>query len=80
MYKYRTLHYSMSYYIAPRLLNTLSVHITKNFLGISDIQIPLILGLHGPKGEGKSFQCELIFKEMGLLKMNFTLECLLARY
>ena len=56
----------MSYYIAPRFLDTLSVHITKNFLDIPGIQVPLILGIHGPKGEGKSFQCELVFKAMGI--------------
>jgi ribulose bisphosphate carboxylase small subunit len=56
----------MSYYIAPRFLNKLSVHVTKNFLDLSNVKIPLILGIHGRKGEGKSFMCELIFKRMGI--------------
>lgn len=56
----------MSYYISPRFLDKVSVHITKNFLDIPRIKVPLILGIHGRKGEGKTFQCELIFKKMGI--------------
>jgi ribulose bisphosphate carboxylase small subunit len=56
----------MSHYIAPRFLNKLSVHITKNFLDLPNVKIPLILGIHGRKGEGKSFMCELVFKRMGI--------------
>lgn len=28
------------------------------------MRVPLILGIHGPKGEGKSFQCSLVFERM----------------
>lgn len=28
--------------------------------------MPLILGIHGRKGEGKTFQCELVFEKMGV--------------
>lgn len=56
----------MSYYISPRFLDKVSVHITKNFLDIPRIKVPLILGIHGRKGEGKTFQCELVFKTMGI--------------
>ena len=28
--------------------------------------MPLILGIHGRKGEGKTFQCELVFQKMGV--------------
>ncbi|NJK61015.1 MAG: AAA family ATPase [Oscillatoriales cyanobacterium SM2_1_8] len=33
---------------------------------------PLILGIHGPKGEGKSFQCDLAFRQLGIepIKMS----------
>lgn len=55
----------MSYYISPRFLDKLAVHITKNFLNISNLRVPLILGVHGRKGEGKTFQCELVFEKMG---------------
>jgi len=47
-------------------LDKLAVHITKNFLNLPGLRVPLILGIHGRKGEGKSFQCELVFKLMGI--------------
>ncbi len=56
----------MSYYISPRFLDKLSIHITKNYLDIPSVKVPLILGIHGRKGEGKSFQCELAFERMGI--------------
>lgn len=56
----------MSYYISPRFLDKLSVHITKNFLSLPNVKAPLILGIHGRKGEGKSFQCDLVFERMGI--------------
>jgi ribulose bisphosphate carboxylase small subunit len=56
----------MGYYISPRFLDKLSVHITKNYLNLPGIRVPLILGVHGRKGEGKTFQCELVFDRMGI--------------
>ncbi|MEL7071330.1 MAG: ribulose bisphosphate carboxylase small subunit [Cyanobacteria bacterium J06581_3] len=56
----------MSYYISPRFLNKLAVHITKNYLDLPQVKLPLILGIHGRKGEGKTFQCELVFERMGV--------------
>ncbi|NDJ15817.1 ribulose bisphosphate carboxylase small subunit [Myxacorys almedinensis] len=56
----------MSYYIAPRFLDKLSVHITKNYLNLPNVKVPLLLGVHGRKGEGKSFQCDLVFEQMGV--------------
>ena len=56
----------MNYYISPRFIDKLSVHITKNYLNIPSVKVPLILGVHGRKGEGKSFQCELVFERMGV--------------
>ena len=56
----------MSYYVSPRFLNKLAVHITKNYLDLPQVKVPLILGVHGRKGEGKTFQCELVFKRMGV--------------
>ena len=56
----------MAYYISPRFLNKLAIHITKNYLNLPTVKVPLILGVHGRKGEGKSFQCELVFEAMGI--------------
>jgi ATP-dependent 26S proteasome regulatory subunit len=42
-------------------------HIVKNYLAhILTIKIPLILGIWGGKGQGKTFQTELIFRAMGV--------------
>lgn len=56
----------MTYYISPRFLDKLAVHITKNYLNLAGVRVPLILGVHGRKGEGKTFQCELVFERMGI--------------
>jgi SpoVK/Ycf46/Vps4 family AAA+-type ATPase len=56
----------MEYYIAPSFLDKLSVHITKNYLDLPGVKVPLILGVHGRKGEGKTFQCELVYQRMGI--------------
>jgi hypothetical protein len=62
----------VSYYISPRFLDKLSVHITKNYLDLPNLRVPLILGVHGRKGEGKSFQCELVFERMGVLPVHMS--------
>ncbi|KAM0896147.1 hypothetical protein ACQ4PT_023363 [Festuca glaucescens] len=63
------------YYIAPAFLVYVlkdcllfaAVHIVKNYLANNlNIKIPLILGVWGGKGQGKTFQTELIFKAMGV--------------
>ena len=56
----------MAYYISPRFLDKLAVHITKNYLDLDGVRVPLILGVHGRKGEGKTFQCELVYERMGI--------------
>jgi ribulose bisphosphate carboxylase small subunit len=56
----------MSYYISPRFLDKLAIHITKNYLDLPSVKVPLILGIHGRKGEGKTFMCELVFEHMGV--------------
>jgi ribulose bisphosphate carboxylase small subunit len=56
----------MGHYLSPRFLDRIAVHITKNFVHFPDLNVPLILGIHGRKGEGKSFQCELVFDAMGI--------------
>ncbi|CAO2173064.1 unnamed protein product [Urochloa humidicola] len=54
------------YYIAPAFMDKLVVHIAKNFMDLPNIKVPLILGIWGGKGQGKSFQCELVFAKMGI--------------
>ncbi|CAL5059246.1 unnamed protein product [Urochloa decumbens] len=54
------------YYIAPAFMDKLVVHIAKNFMPLPNIKVPLILGIWGGKGQGKSFQCELVFAKMGI--------------
>ncbi len=54
----------MSYYIAPAFLKAVALHLTKNHLDLPTVRVPLILGIHGRKGEGKTFQCDLIFERM----------------
>ncbi|KAL2481575.1 Ribulose bisphosphate carboxylase/oxygenase activase [Abeliophyllum distichum] len=54
------------YYIAPAFMDKLIVHIAKNFMNLPNIKVPLILGIWGGKGQGKSFQCELVFAKMGI--------------
>ena len=56
----------MAYYISPRFLDKLAIHITKNYLQLDGVRVPVILGVHGRKGEGKTFQCELVYERMGI--------------
>ncbi len=62
----------MTYYLSPHFLDKLSIHITKNYLNLSGVKVPLILGIHGRKGEGKSFQCELVFERMGVIPVHMS--------
>ncbi|OVA00910.1 ATPase [Macleaya cordata] len=53
------------YYIAPVFL--VICHIVKNYIAhLLNTKVPLILGIWGGKGQGKSFQTELIFQAMGV--------------
>ncbi|KAL7162039.1 hypothetical protein ACSBR2_042501 [Camellia fascicularis] len=69
------------YYIAPLFMdkvgkfieyiqrerNKLLCHIVKNYIAhLLNTKVPLILGIWGGKGQGKSFQTELIFQALGM--------------
>ncbi|KAH7292864.1 hypothetical protein KP509_28G001900 [Ceratopteris richardii] len=54
------------YYIAPAFMDKIVIHIAKNFMNLPNIKVPLILGIWGGKGQGKSFQCELVFAKLGI--------------
>lgn len=56
----------MTYYLSPRYLDKIALHVTKNYLNLPKVPVPLILGIHGKKGEGKTFQCNLVFERMGI--------------
>merc|ERR1719473_909989 len=54
------------FYISPEFLDKMTVHIAKNFMDLPKIKIPLILGVWGGKGQGKTFQTELGYKKLGI--------------
>merc|ERR1712178_512972 len=54
------------FYISPAFLDKMTVHIAKNFMELPKIKIPLILGIWGGKGQGKTFQTELGYKRLGI--------------
>ncbi|KAK9829417.1 hypothetical protein WJX72_005740 [[Myrmecia] bisecta] len=57
------------YYIAPAFLDAVTLHIAKNYLTEqfdAQTKVPLILGIWGGKGQGKTFQTELAFKKLGV--------------
>jgi SpoVK/Ycf46/Vps4 family AAA+-type ATPase len=53
-------------FISPRFQQAVALHVLKNNLKRTDVQVPLLLGIHGPSGEGKTFQCEYVLKKMGV--------------
>jgi hypothetical protein len=53
-------------FISERFHQIVSLHVLKNLLKRVESQVPLLLGIHGPSGEGKTFQCEYILKNMGV--------------
>ena len=54
------------YYISKSFMDKFCVHIAKNFMDLPKIKVPLILGVWGGKGQGKTFQSMLIFKKLGV--------------
>jgi len=56
------------YYICPRFLETVALHMAKNHMMrfFPRMRSPLMLGIWGGKGQGKSFQVELALKKMGV--------------
>jgi hypothetical protein len=65
----RTLaHIRGDYYVPPSFMDAVSLHLVKNILAESGQMpgVPLILGIWGAKGCGKSFQTELVCKALGV--------------
>ncbi|KAG2449855.1 hypothetical protein HYH02_005378 [Chlamydomonas schloesseri] len=58
------------YYVAPEFLMKVAMHMAKNYLYdlgamSANTRVPLILGIWGEKGMGKTFQTELALKKLG---------------
>lgn len=52
-------------YIPERFTKVIKLHMVKNILaGKGTILTPLLLGLHGPSGDGKTFQCEHVLEQI----------------
>ena len=64
----KILHYKAprQVFISKRFQQVVILHILKNNLKQVEADVPLLLGIHGPSGEGKTFQCEQILKKMGV--------------
>ena len=55
------------YYVSPRYMERVALHLCKNALASQlAVNVPLIMGIWGGKGQGKSFQLELACKKMGV--------------
>lgn len=54
------------FYISVAFLDKIAIHVAKNYLDLPKIKVPLILGIWGGKGQGKTFQCGLAFKKLGI--------------
>lgn len=52
-------------YISDRFKRIISLHVVKNLMTQEELRVPLLLGVHGPSGEGKTYQCEQVLDELG---------------
>jgi len=52
-------------FIPERFKREILVHVFKNLWSNAIPSVPLILGIHGPSGWGKTFQCENILESIG---------------
>jgi ATPase family associated with various cellular activities (AAA) len=57
---------STSIYIPERFKRVVQLHIIKNMLVRPPARESLFLGIHGPSGDGKTYQCEHVLEEMGV--------------
>ena len=52
-------------YLPARFFRIVAAHVAKN-LSLLGVEAPLILGIHGPSGEGKTKQCEMTLQKMNV--------------
>lgn len=63
---------SSQVFIPERFRRTIVLHVLKNFFVSNNVfkdtsfRVPLILGINGPSGDGKTFQCEKVLEEQGV--------------
>lgn len=55
-----------SVFVPERFVREVFVHVFKNLWSSQLQSVPLILGIHGPSGWGKTFQCEYSLKSIGV--------------
>jgi len=51
-------------YIPERYTREIVLHVAKNFIAQDSMRSPLTLGIHGPSGDGKTYQCEEVLAQM----------------
>jgi len=71
---------SDGFYISPAFLDKMTIHVAKNFMDLPKIKVPLILGIWGGKGQGKTFQASCIEARYWYLKTFSVLNKRLAAY
>lgn len=52
-------------HIPDRFRRAIVLHVVKNLLKQDVARVPLLLGIHGPSGYGKTYQCESVLAEIG---------------
>jgi ATP-dependent 26S proteasome regulatory subunit len=52
-------------YIPEEFKKVIALHIAKNFIKGLVFDVPLLLGIHGKPGTGKTYQCEEVLNEVG---------------
>ena len=57
---------SLGHYVSPTFERAVTLHVVKNFMSELLSPPPLMLGIQGPPGEGKTFQCELVLQKLGV--------------
>lgn len=52
-------------HIPDRFRQVIVLHVVKNLLKQDITRVPLLLGIHGPSGYGKTYQCECVLDQIG---------------
>lgn len=56
----------MTVFIPERFGRAVGLHLIKQFFPDQVLQAPLILGIHGRPGDGKTFQCKTLLERLGV--------------